>query len=148
MSQSLAKVNVHIVFSTKHAQPVISAAVRDHLHAYMVGVLKNLGSYVYALYANPDHVHILSTLPRTLTMADLVSKTKTASSKWLKENGVSKFEWQGGYGVFSVSASKVEVVKRYILNQQEHHQKAHFQEELRRFLKEYGIEYDERYLWD
>jgi REP element-mobilizing transposase RayT len=148
MSQSLAKVNVHIVFSTKYAQHVIPSKIRNELHAYMIGVLKNLGSYVYALYANPNHVHILSTLPRTLTLADLVSKTKTSTTKWLKLHGITNFGWQDGYGVFSVSASMVDKVRNYILHQEEHHRKANFQDELRRFLNEYGLEYDERYLWD
>jgi len=148
MSQSLAKVNVHLVFSTKHAQHLINDKTRSELQAYIIGVLKNLGSYTHELYANPDHIHILSTLPRTITIADLVSKIKTSSSKWMKLNGVDKFDWQDGYAIFSVSASKVEIVRRYILNQADHHRKVTFKDEVRLFFKEYAVEFDEKYVWD
>jgi len=114
----------------------------------MIGVLSNLGSYTTEIYANPDHVHILATLPRTITIADLVSKVKTSSSKWLKLQGIPYFGWQDGYGIFSVSSSKIEAVKQYIVNQPKHHQKVSFQDELRKFFLAYGIEYDERYVWD
>lgn len=148
MPQSLAKVNVHIVFTTKYGQELINDEVRAELHSYVIGVLSNLGSYTYEIYANPDHIHILCTLPRTITMADLVSKIKTTSSKWLKNKGVPDFYWQDGYGIFSVSSSKVEVVKKYIKNQQLHHKEVDYKDEFRLFLKENGIEYDERYVWD
>lgn len=148
MPQSLAKVNVHIVFTTKYGQELINVEVRDELHSYVIGVLSNLGSYTYEIYANPDHIHILCTLPRTITMADIVSKIKTTSSKWLKNKGVRDFYWQDGYGIFSVSSSKVETVKKYIKNQPEHHKKVDCKDEFRLFLKENGIEYDERYVWD
>jgi putative transposase len=148
MSQSLAKVNVHIVFSTKNGQPHINETIRKELQSYVVGILSKLGSYVYEIYVNPDHIHILNTLPRTIIIADLVSKIKTSSSKWLKLQGINDFDWQDGYGIFSVSASKVSVVRNYILNQPEHHKKITFMDELRQFFKEYEIEYDERYVWD
>jgi len=148
MPQSLAKVNVHIVFTTKYGQQLINDEVRDELHSYVVGVLSNLGSYTYEIYANPDHIHILCTLPRTITMADIVSKIKTTSSKWLKNKGIPDFYWQDGYGIFSVSSSKVEAVKKYIKNQPQHHKEVDCKDEFRLFLKENGIEYDERYVWD
>lgn len=148
MPQSLAKVNVHIVFTTKYGQQLINDEVRDELHSYVVEVLSNLGSYTYEIYANPDHIHILCTLPRTITMADIVSKIKTTSSKWLKNKGVPAFYWQDGYGIFSVSSSKVETVKKYIKNQPQHHKEVDCKDEFRLFLKENGIEYDERYVWD
>ena len=148
MPQSLANVNVHIVFTTKYGQELINDNVRDELHSYVIGVLSNLGSYTYEIYANPDHIHIFCTLPRTITMADIVSKIKTTSSKWLKNKGVPSFYWQDGYGIFSVSSSKVETVKKYIKNQQQHHKEVDFKDEFRLFLKENGIEYDERYVWD
>jgi len=148
MPQSLAKVNVHIVFTTKYGQELIIDEVRGELHSYVIGVLSNLGSYTYEIYANPDHIHILCTLPRTITMADLVSKIKTTSSKWLKNKGVPVFYWQDGYGIFSVSSSKVEAVRKYIKNQPQHHKEVDCKDEFRLFLKENGIEYDERYVWD
>ena len=148
MPQSLAKVNVHIVFSTKHAKHIITAEVKKELHAYIIGTLSKLGSYTNEIYANPDHIHILCTLPRTITIADFISKIKTSSSKWIKTKGINNFSWQDGYGIFSVSSSKVEVVENYILNQFEHHKKLSFKDELRKFFMEYGIEFDERYVWD
>ena len=148
MPQSFAKVNVHIVFTTKYGRDLIKDEIRDELHSYTIGVLSNLGSYTYEIYANPDHIYILCTLPRTITMADLVSKIKTTSSKWLKNKGVPDFYWQDGYGIFSVSSSKVETVKKYIKNQPQHHKEVDCKDEFRLFLKENGIEYDERYVWD
>ncbi|MBL7968698.1 MAG: IS200/IS605 family transposase [Prolixibacteraceae bacterium] len=148
MPQSLAKVNVHIVFTTKYVQELITDEIRGELHSYTIGVLANLGSYTYELYANPDHIHILCTLPRTITMAELVSKIKTTTSKWLKSKGMPEFYWQDGYGIFSVSSSKIEVVTKYILNQPQHHKQVECKDEFRLFLKENGIEYDERYIWD
>jgi putative transposase len=148
MPQSLAKVNVHIVFTTKYGQKLINDEIREELHSYTIGVLSNLGCYTYEIYANPDHIHILCTLPRTVTMANLVSKIKTTSSKWLKNKGMPDFYWQEGYGIFSVSSSKIEVVKTYIKNQPQHHKEVDCKDEFRLFLKENGIEYDERYVWD
>ena len=87
-------------------------------------------------------------MPRTITIANLISKIKTSSTKWIKKRGIDNFSWQNGYGTFSVSSSKVEIVKNYILNQKEHHKKTSFKEEYRTFLKEYKIDYDERYVWD
>ena len=148
MPQSLAKVNVHIVFSTKHGQHLVNNTIRKELHAYLIGVLTKLGSFTYEVYANPDHVHILNTLPRTITIADSVSRIKTSTSKWLKLNGVNRFDWQDGYAIFSVSASKIEAVSKYALNQPEHHKIVSFQDELRQFFKQYKTEYDEKYVWD
>jgi REP element-mobilizing transposase RayT len=148
MPQSLAKVYLHCVFSTKNSTPWIEDFIRKDLHSYIIGTLSKLGSYVNEIYVNPDHLHVLCTLPRTLTIAELISKIKTPSSKWLKAKGIRGFSWQDGYGCFSVSASKVYIVKKYILNQPEHHEKQTFKDEFRKFLKEYNIEYDERYVWD
>jgi len=148
MPQSLAKVYVHIVFTTKYRQSLINDDIRTELHSYMIGVLSNLGSYTYEIYANPDHIHILCTLPRTITMAELVSKAKTSTSKWIKQKGILGFGWQDGYGIFSVNAYGLNTVKKYIRNQPRHHIKKNYKDELRQFFKEYEIEYDERYVWD
>ena len=148
MPQSLSKVYLHCVFSTKNRIPLITNEIRPDLHAYIIGTLSNIGSYVNEIYANPEHIHILCTLPRTITIADLISITKTSSSKWLKKKGIKKFGWQDGYGTFSVSASKIQVVQRYLLNQPQHHKSISFKDELRRFFREYDIDYDEKYVWD
>jgi len=148
MAQSLSKVYIHIVFSTKHHHPLISPDIRKALQAYTTGIIAKMGSYAEEIYANQDHVHILITLPRTMTIADIVSKIKTSSSKWLKTKGINNFGWQDGYGVFSVSASKLRVVGEYIQNQAKHHEKVSLKDELRVFFREYDIEFDERYVWD
>jgi putative transposase len=149
MPQSLAKVYVHIVFSTKHGQTFIKKEeIRKELHSYIIGVLSKKGSYTCEIYANPDHIHILCTLPRTITIAEMVSKAKTSSSKWIKLKGIPGFGWQDGYGIFSVSASAVDSVKKYILNQPQHHSKTIFKDEMRNYFREYEIDYDERYVWD
>jgi len=148
MPQSLAKVYLHCIFSTKNGVPLITNEIRKDLHSYIIGTLSNIGSFVEEIYANSDHIHILCTLPRTITIAELISKIKTSSSKWIKKQGVNNFSWQGGYGTFSVSSSKVIVVKRYINNQPQHHKKISFKDELRMFFKEYNIDFDEHYVWD
>ncbi len=148
MPQSLSKIYIHCVFSTKNKATLIPDSIKKELHSYIIGTLNNIGSFVNEIYANPDHIHILCVLPRTITIAELISKVKTSSSKWMKKNGVGNFSWQDGYGSFSVSSSKVLIVKNYILNQPEHHKKVGFKEEFIKFLKEYEIEFDERYVWD
>jgi len=97
-----------------------------------------------------DHVHILMELARTVSISQAVEKVKTSSSKWLKTQGteLARFTWQAGYGAFSVSESNVQAVREYVANQCQHHRVRSFQEEYRSFLKEYGVPYDERYVWD
>ncbi len=148
MPQSLSKMYVHCVFSTKNRLPLITDEIRKDLHSYIIGTLSNIGSYVNEIHAHKDHIHILCTLPRTITIADLISKAKTSSSKWLKKQGITNFSWQDGYGSFSVSPFHVPVIEKYILNQEEHHKEKSFKNEFRSFIKEYEIEYDEKYVWD
>jgi putative transposase len=148
MPQSLSKVYIHIVFSTKNRIPMILEAFRPNAQAYFVEVGANLGSYTEEIFMMPNHTHWLCTISRTQTISDLVKNVKIASSAKMKEFGVPDFSWQKGYGAFSVSQSKLEIVKRYIQNQHEHHKKINFQSEYRKFLEEYKIEYDEQYVWD
>lgn len=148
MPQSLAKVYLHIVFSIKNRIPIISEEIRPNAQAYFVKVSAGLGSFTEEIFMMPDHIHWLCTLPRTVSIADLVKNVKISSSIKYKEIIHHDFEWQKGYGTFSVSQSKLETVKKYIQNQQEHHQKIDFQTEYRRFLEEYQIEFDEKYVWD
>ena len=148
MPQSLAKIYLHVVFSTKNRIPIIREEIRPYAQAYFVQVGANLGSYTEEIFMMPDHIHWLCTLQRTITIADLVKNVKISSSIKFQELIHRDFEWQKGYGVFSVSQSKLEIVKKYIQNQSEHHRKIDFQREYRRFLEEYRIEYDEKYVWD
>jgi REP element-mobilizing transposase RayT len=148
MPQSLAKIYLHIIFSTKNRIPMITEEIRPNAQAYFVQVGANLGSFTVEIFMMPDHIHWLCTLPRTITIADLVKNVKISSSIKFKELIRRDFEWQKGYGAFSVSQFKLDTVRRYIQNQPEHHRKTGFQTEYRRSLNEYQIEYDERYVWD
>ena len=150
MPQSLAKVVAHIIFSTKDRRPTIPNDLREKLNAYLVGALSNLQCPAVQVNCTADHVHILCCLSRTLTIARTIEEIKKESSKWVKTapSGPTDFFWQAGYGAFLVSESNVAEVRRYILDQDEHHRVRTFQEEFRAFLGRHGVEYDERYVWD
>ncbi|HGY56133.1 MAG TPA: IS200/IS605 family transposase [Caldithrix abyssi] len=150
MAQSLAKIYLHIIFSTKNKEKLIKPEIEKDLHAYMAGILKNLDCTAIIIGGTNDHVHILNTFSRVITISKMLEILKKESSKWIKKRGLNydNFYWQNGYGAFSVSQSRVENVKKYIENQKSHHRTISFKEEFIRFLKEYNVEYDERYVWD
>ena len=150
MPQSLSKLYVHLIFSTKHREPLLISSVRGRLHAYLATVLKNQDCPALKIGGTSDHVHILFRLSKNVALAEVVEEAKTSSSKWLKtqDRALQSFHWQNGYGGFSVSPAEVDSVAAYIEGQEEHHRVLSFQEEYRRFLHEYGVEYDERYVWD
>ena len=150
MPQSLAFLLIHIVFSTKNRAPVLDAAVRPALHAYLATVARNMDCECYRAGGVDDHVHLAIRLSRIVTVAKLVEELKTSSSKWLKTQSPAlvAFAWQRGYGAFSVRPSGLDALRHYIDTQEEHHRKRTFQEEYRAFLTQYAIEYDERYVWD
>lgn len=148
MAQSLGKILVHLVFSTRNREPTIHAEVRAELHAYLVGILQHLGCPSLQVGGTADHVHVLFSLARTATVADVVEEMKKSSSKWMKRGGVRAFSWQAGYGAFSIGQSQLSAVIDYIQQQERHHQRRSFQEELRELLNRYDISHDERYLWD
>lgn len=151
MSQSLAKVYVHLVFSTKNREPFLrEVSLRDRLYAYLAGACRQLDSPSLQVGGVADHVHVLCLLGRQITIADLIRELKRESSKWVKEQSQSlwSFAWQNGYGAFSVSPSHVDALKKYIATQEAHHRRETFQDELRRLLRKYEVEFDERYVWD
>jgi putative transposase len=150
MSQSLAAIYVHLIFSTKNRQPLIRPEIEEELRRYQAGILRDLDSPMIAGGGTADHIHILLRLGRKTSIADVVEELKKSSSKWIKTKGpeFSDFYWQSGYGAFSIGQSGIEDVKCYIANQKEHHRKRTFQEEFRAFLVKYDIAYDERYVWD
>jgi putative transposase len=150
MPQSLAKNLIHLVFSTKNRDPLLTEHIRTPLCEYASAVLRDLESHVIAIDAWNNHVHILFTLSRNHSLARVVMEVKRATSKWIKTQGrgFTKFHWQNGYGAFSIGQSGVEEVTKYISNQADHHRIRSFEEELRSFLKRYEIEFDERYAWD
>ncbi len=150
MPQSLARILVHIIFSTKHRQPLIKPEVENQLFSYMASIFRATDSPALAINGTEDHVHILCSLSRKMTLSDLLEEVKKGSSKWIKTKGAAykNFYWQNGYGAFSIGESGIEALKKYIADQKEHHRKKTFQEEFRAFLKLYNIEYDKRYVWD
>jgi REP element-mobilizing transposase RayT len=151
MPQSLAKVLIHVVFSTKNRTPwLTNREIRKELHRYMMGTLQSLECRPSALDGVEDHVHILCQLSRKIAIMDLIEEVKTSSSKWIKTKGASylDFHWQAGYGVFSVSESRRSDVIRYIQTQEEHHRRMTFQDEYRALCARHGIEIDEQYVWD
>ncbi|MGC4072226.1 MAG: IS200/IS605 family transposase [Nibricoccus sp.] len=150
MPQSLARLHIHLVFSTKNRAPLIHDRVRDPLHRYMAVVLKNLDCPSTLINSVDDHVHILFELARTVALSTAVEGLKKFSSKWIKTQGpeLTGFAWQAGYGAFSVSASSVNAVRDYIAGQQEHHRKKSFQDEYRAFLEKHSTAFDQRYIWD
>jgi len=151
MPQSLAQVYLHIVFSTKNRDPFLSNKdLRTEMHAYLGGTCNNLGCQVLIVGGVADHVHILCMFVRTMTIGDFVGAIKRESSKWVKGKGgiLSKFAWQTGYSTFSVGLSEIDRLKLYINGQEEHHKKITFQDEMRRFFKDYGVNFDEKYVWD
>jgi putative transposase len=150
MHQSLASILVHIVFSTKHRQPIIADDHRDEFHGYIGGILSRLNGTLLRAGSVEDHIHLLVAQPRTCSPADLIQEIKTGSSKWIKtvDRRYDEFHWQSGYGMFSISPSHRESVEKYIDDQKEHHRQISFQDEYRRLLKKYGIAFDEQYVWD
>ena len=148
MAQSLSRVIIHVVFSTKNREPSINSDIRSRFHAYLATIIRDMDSHAYRVGGTDDHVHIACTLPRTLSQSEFVRKSKTSSSKWIKEQGVKEFFWQNGYGIFSIGQSQLSQLLHYIDNQVEHHRSKPFQEEYRELLGKYEIDYDEAYVWD
>ena len=150
MGQSLVKNYVHIVFSTKHREPLISVAHEKELHSYLGGICKALECNPIRVGGYTDHIHILCLLSKKMALVKLIEEVKGHSSKWMKtrDESLKNFYWQNGYGAFSVNPSEIETVVAYIENQKEHHSKKTFQDEYRAFLKKYHVEYDEQYVWD
>ena len=151
MSQSLAKIWTHLIFSTKERYAFLSdETIRHDMHSYLAKILKANNCPTLLVGGVSDHVHSLFLLSKNHSIASIVWAIKRSSSKWVKGQAISlrKFYWQEGYGAFSVSQSDVERVERYILNQETHHKKKTFQDEFRGFLKKYQVDYDERYVWD
>ena len=152
MTQSVAKVAIHIVYSTKNRKPWLQD--RDlctELYAYMATILRdNVDSPAIIINGMQDHIHALVLLSRKFAIMKVIEEMKTQTSKWLKKQSPAtrEFSWQGGYGAFGVSESNIPEVKKYIENQEEHHRRMTFQEEFRILCKRHEFALDERYAWD
>lgn len=150
MAQSLSNVLLHIIFSTKNRSPFIDIAIEPELNAYITSINSSRGSYMHKIGGVEDHLHLFTTLPRTLSISDLLEEVKKNSSKSIKTKGdrYRDFAWHNGFGVFSVSQSQHNAVAAYISNQKEHHKTQTFQDEYRLFLQRNNVPFDEKYVWD
>ena len=151
MAQSLSRLWTHLIFSTKHRFPFLSdKTIRTDVQRYLATILREQDCETLIVNGVEDHTHALFALSRTHSIANVVKEIKRTSSGWVKKLSptLSRFEWQGGYGAFSVSQSNLEDVIKYIEDQEEHHKRVTFQDEYRAFLRAYAIEFDERYVWD
>jgi REP element-mobilizing transposase RayT len=151
MPQSLSRIWLHIVFSTKDRKLFLrDDALREEMFRMLGHHCNEVNCPVARVGGWHDHVHILCGLARTVTVADLVETVKTETSKWVKkrEPRLHAFHWQNGYGAFSVSQSLVDAVIEYIERQAEHHATMSYQDEFRALCAKHGVEIDERYVWD
>jgi REP element-mobilizing transposase RayT len=147
---SFTQLNYHVVFATKYRKPTIEPTLQERLYEYMGGTLRGKKGTLLEIGGTRDHVHILARLPATFAVADVIRDVKANSSKWFNElpESTESFEWQKGYGAFTVSYSNIESVREYIRNQEVHHRKRTFQEEYIEFLTRHGIEFRLEHLFE
>ncbi len=149
MTSSYTSLNYHIVFSTKYRKPGLTDAIRSETYRYIAGIIANKRGQVLEIGGVADHIHLVTSCPPTIALADFVRDIKANSSKWLREEKSRRdFQWQTGYGAFTVSRSQVDVLRRYVRSQPEHHRKRSFEDEFRMILKRHGISFDEKYLFE
>lgn len=151
MAQSLSAIYLHLVFSTKDRRPCFNdGGFRHELHSVLGGLAKSMECIPLEVGGVEDHVHLLIRLSKALSASDFVKELKRNSNAWVKRTApdLQDFAWQGGYAAFSVSVSNIEAVRQYIQNQEEHHKKVGFKEELRALLKRHAVEWSEQYVWD
>ena len=147
MASSLVKINIHLIFHVKSTGVNMKTNDLPQIFQYIGGIIRGMDAIPIEIGGMPDHIHILTSLPKSMALTDFVRDIKANSSKWMKQRdvGYARFSWQDGYGAFSVSPSLLEKTVNYIRRQEEHHKKRTFREEYKMFLEHYGIEYDERY---
>ena len=149
MANTYSQIYIQIVFAVKGRQNLIEDQHREELHKYISGIVKNREQKILAIFAIPDHVHLLVGLKPNICISDLVRDIKAGSSKFINESNWlrGKFNWQNGFGAFSYSKSQMDNVIKYILKQEEHHKITSFKEEYVDLLKKYEIDYDDKYLF-
>ena len=147
MATTLVKINIHLIFHLKNTGITMRQEDLERIFSYIAGIIKGLEGMPIQIGGVNDHIHILTSMPKTMSLAEFVQSIKIKSNKWIKtlDGSYISFAWQNGYGAFSVSASQVEKTTQYIRKQAEHHKKHSFTEEYKMFLDAYGIQYDERY---
>jgi putative transposase len=150
MSNTYPNLVYHIVYSTKYRRQTLSVGFRPTLYSYIGGIVGNRDGALLEIGGTEDHIHILARLSPKHAVMDVLRDVKSDSSKWLNENQSfsQRFEWQAGYGAFSVSASQVDAVRSYIQNQEEHHRKLTFKDEFMAFLRKHQVEFQLKYVFD
>lgn len=149
MSNTYHQIFIHTIFAVKNRQALIQKPWRPDLFAVIGNLINETGCKTIIVNGTEDHVHCLIKMKPDISVSDVMKNAKAKSSKWVNESGVleSRFEWQRGFGAFSHSNKAVAGVKRYIQNQEEHHRKKTFVEEYIQYLKEFDVDYDERYIF-
>ncbi len=147
MPSTYSSLSYHIVFSTKNRAPLITDALRNRLYEYLGGVIRSEGGSLTEIGGVADHAHLLVKLKPTHAISDVLRVIKANSSKWINEEQLtdSRFAWQEGYSVFTVSQSQVENVRRYLQRQEEHHRKSTFREELQTLCERHDVEFHPEY---
>lgn len=148
MANTLVKIDIHLIFHVKSTGVLLQKETLPELFRYIGGVISNIGGMSIEIGGMPDHIHILSSLPKTMSLADFARAVKANSSRWINQQTQyqGRFKWQEGYGAFSVSPSLMEKTANYIRTQEEHHRIHTFREEYISFLQHYNIEFDEKFL--
>ena len=146
MGSTFFSLHYHFVFSTKDRRPLIRAEWRPRMHSYLGGTIRGMNGVAEIVGGVEDHVHLLASLRPVHRIADVMRDLKKDSTNWVKENFEPQFAWQEGYAAFTVSPSATNTVKNYIANQEAHHRKYSFVDELKELLERAGITYDEKYL--
>jgi REP element-mobilizing transposase RayT len=149
MAHTYSQLLYHLVWSTKNRQSLITNDFQNRLYEYMSGTFRSLKCHCILIGGMPDHIHVCTEIPPSINISDVMRNVKVSTTKWIKHNfSVGKdFEWQEGYGAFSVSASNKDVLLQYIKNQEQHHKGYDFREEFLLLLQKHGVQYDEKYLW-
>lgn len=147
MAQTLTRLLVHVVFSTKGRSPLIVPEMENDLHKYLAGIARNHDSPLLAAGGTADHIHLLVAQSKNIALASLLMHLKKDSSKWIKTRSPRAFAWQEGYGAFTLGASQLPAATRYIARQKEHHRRASFQDELRALCRKYDVALDEQHAW-
>jgi REP element-mobilizing transposase RayT len=146
---SFTRLTYHIVFATKYRKRTINENNRERLYEYIGGTFRGKKGHVIEIGGVEDHGHVLAGLSPSLAVSDVIRDVKASSSKWMKEEaGVGQFEWQKGFGAFSISYDRIEAIRSYIRNQKEHHKTITFQDEYMDFLQRHGIEFRSEYLFE
>lgn len=147
MPRTYTNLLFHIVFATKERYPFISKEHRGRLYEYIGGTIRALGGICIEIGGVADHVHLVVRLKPHYDVSKFLQDLKPSVTKWARANIHPKFEWQNGYGAFTIGESQLPGVRNYIRNQEEHHAKTLFDDEFKEMLTQAKIEFDERFLW-